>query len=421
MNEFALIGMFLSFLIIVLYELYVRSASIVLWAGLFVLFAIPHAFDVILHVSNFRQDTYFFATIFVLVFNVVYISSRIVLHPITLHRPKWLDVSSSNKTARNYINLLFISLIISTALFLVHIYISFGSFTQFTWIDLFDNRQTVYYAISSYLLSLSAPLAYIATIRRQYRLALTALGLLVITLVLSRVRANAIAIFVPLIVWYLYSGQSFGKTMRRLIYASLFGITFIATVLGFGALRVFGDYSESINFLDLLQVTFDLISSPHSEFGLRNAFYYFVENDNNFEGFGYGLGYVRLLLMPIPYSLSFDLKPIDFASYMSVAYDPENSMLGVNSMHPTLYGDLFANFYYFAPLVAPLWAALIKLLDSLWLRQKENIFAASIFVSIAYALTLVARGALYNGLYNVFFLFAVNWMLSLIFARTSKF
>lgn len=420
MNGIGLFFLFVSFAIIVLYELSVKSVSIVLWGGLFIFFAVPHGIDVIFISKNFSESTYLTATLFALSFNVVYLSTRFLLHNIKIHSPRWLSASSSYLVERNYFLILLWCLTTSTVLFMVHIYTTFGSFTNFTWIDLFDNRQTIFYIASSYLLTLSAPMAYIAVIRRKYSLAVFALILVLIVLVLSRVRANAIVMFLPLIVWYLYSVSSYKKIIGRLFGSLIFGAAFIWIVLLVGALRVFGDFSEPIDFFDILQVTLDLVVSPHSEFGLRNAFYFFIENDNNFDGFGMGLGYIRLLLMPIPSSLAFDLKPIDFASYMSVAYDPENSTLGINSMHPTLYGDLFANFYYLGIFLGVFWAALIKLLDSLCLRQLDNIFAASVFVSIIYALTLVARGSLYNGLFNIFFLLVVNWLLWFILDRAPK-
>ena len=414
MSEITLAGLFLSFFAIILYELRVRSASIVLWGGLFIFFAIPHGIDILHKSKNYIEATYLTATIFALSFNIIYLFSRILLKDVKIPTLRWLTISSRSHIASRYTLILFVSLAASVVLLLMHIHTTFGTFSDFTWIDLFDNRQSFYYIISSYLLTFSAPLVYVAIIERKYRLTLIALMLLVVVLILSRVRANAIAMFIPLIVLYLYSGRTYTKTLKRLTVTSIFGLFFITLVLGFGAIRVFGDYSQTIGLKDVIQTTVDLISSPHSEFGLRNAFYHFIENDNEYEGFISGLGYIRLALMPIPSSLSFDLKPIDFASYMAIAYAPEFSILGVNSMHPTLYGDLFGNFYYFGVFSGIFWAALIKILDSLYLHQNRNVFAASIFVSVVYSLTLVARGAIYNGLFNVYFTFAVSWIISFV-------
>lgn len=417
---FALFAMIASFLVIIFFELRSKSAGIVLWAGLFVFYAIPHGVDVIRSSSNFNETTYLIASLFAFIFNVVYFCSSIIFNNIKVATPNWLLVSSGPKVKRYYTKILFFLLLTSVALFSIHVYITFGSFVNFTWIDLFNNRQSYLYLISSYLLTISSPLVYVALIQNKYRLFIFALLLSLFVLIISRVRSNAIAMMIPLIVYYLYYGGTFGKTLRRLFVTSFFGIFFIMVVLGFGAVRVFGDYSHSISFTDFFQTTFELVNSPHSEFGLRNAFYYFIENDNNFQGFNLGLGYIRLLLMPIPSVFSFDLKPIDFASYMSIAYAPDFSVLGVNSMHPTLYGDLFANFYYFGAFLGIFWAALVKVFNSLCLHQNRNIFAASIFVSVVYSFTLVARGAIYNGLFFVYFLLVVNWFFSLVLSRVVR-
>jgi hypothetical protein len=421
MNEVTFIFLLISFLVIILYELRVKSASIVLWGGLFIFFAVPHGVDVIFQLGGFPDKVYLTATLFALSFNVIYFSTRIILYDIKIYNPKWLHTPSNRKIVNHYISTLFSLLIIASIFLLVHIHITFGTFTGFTWIDLFNNRNTFYYIASSYLFSLSAPLLFIAIVRQKYNIAIITLLLFVMVLILSRVRANAISIFLPLIVFYLYAQKSYAKTLIRLFAASIFGAFFILLILFIGGLRVFGDYSAVFNFLDVWKVTLELISSPHGEFGLRNAYYYFIANDNNFEGFEQGLGYIRLLLMPVPSSLAFGLKPLDFASYMAVAYDPLNSELGVNSMHPTLYGDLFANFYFIGIFFGVFWAFIIKVLDSLFVFHRDNIFASAIFVSVVYALTLVARGAIYNGLYNVFFLLAINWLLWIIISRITKF
>jgi hypothetical protein len=414
MNEATLACLYISFFVIILYELHARSASIVLWGGLFIFFAIPHGIDVLHESKNYIESTYLIATIFALSFNAIYLLSRILLKNIKIRTPKWLIISSGPHIASRYTSILFFSLAASVVLLLMHIHTTFGSFTNFTWIDLFDNRQSFYYIASSYLLTFSAPLVYVSIIHKKYRLTLIAMMLLVVVLILSRVRANAIAMFIPLIVFYLYSGGTYTKILKRLAVTSIFSLLFITIVLGFGAIRIFGDYSQAIGLKEIIQTTIDLISSPHSEFGLRNAFYHFIENDNNFEGFNSGLGYIRLFLMPIPSSLLFELKPIDFASYMAIAYAPDYSILGVNSMHPTLYGDLFGNFYYFGVFLGIFWAVIVKMLDLLYLHQHRNVFAASIFVSVVYSLTLVARGAIYNGLFNVYFIIAINWIVSFI-------
>ena len=71
-----------------------------------------------------------------------------------------------------------------------------------------------------------------------------------------------------------------------------------------------------------------------------------LAKNNNFPNFNQGHTYLRVLLFFIPESFSMGIKPPDFAVSMGSAYI-NNFSNTIYSMHPTFYGDLFANFSYF--------------------------------------------------------------------------
>lgn len=409
-----------SLTLILLFELKVKSTSIVLWAGITVFFAIPHLLDSMYDNFEYQDSTIILATLFSLFFNITYFATRLLIIKINFKGLKYLDKYVSTHEENKYLNIILLSVILSAIFLCIHVYITFGSFLNFTWIDLFDNRDGIIYLLSSYLLSFSVSIVYITYSRKRYSYCAIGILSLIVILVISRVRANLIPIFLPLIVSFILNGTTFSSTLVRVIKSIFSGLLLLLCIMLFAAFRVFGDFSQDIDLQILFNVVFDLFTSKHSEFGLRNAFYLFVENNNEFEGFNLGLGYIRLLMIALPSFLAFGFKPIDFASYMSIAYAPESSVLGLNSMHPTIYGDSFANFNYLGIFLGIFWAFLIKFLDIMCKNRTLNIYSAATFSSVVYALTLVARGAIYNGLYSIFYVFLLNYFIFLFLQRNIR-
>ena len=94
------------------------------------------------------------------------------------------------------------------------------------------------------------------------------------------------------------------------------------------------------------------------------------------------------------------IKPPDFAIDMGTAWsmNPYNTSY---SMHPTLYGDCFANFWWFGIILGSLWAVLVFVIDAFVLRF-ETTAREILMVLLATSYVIIARGSVYNGLFTAF-------------------
>ena len=404
----------LSFSFYLIYLSYLkRSVGIILWTGLTVFYALPQFVEILADNLSYPLWVYTEATIFSLFFAFFYLASFVLIPRFKVLSPKFLRLELRYKQENILILVMFFCLCLSIACLLIGVYSVFGSLSSFSWVDVFEIRSSPFLIASSYLWLVSSPIFFFAVVRKRFLLALVAFSLILVAIFVFRVRAFLLPLFVPLILYYLI----FDSSQKRISLIRLFGIMFFSSfllfaILGIAALRVVGSYDSLTDFQQVFVIILDLFSSPSSEFGLRNAFYLFIEKHNNFEGFGQGLGYLRLFLLPIPSSLSLGIKPFDFASYMALAYDPSSSVLGVNSMHPTIYGDSFANFGFFGFISSVFWAFIVRLFDHIISSPARNIYSASLFVIICSGLVLVTRGAVYNGIVNVYIVFIGCWLVS---------
>ena len=131
-----------------------------------------------------------------------------------------------------------------------------------------------------------------------------------------------------------------------------------------------GDFISNFSFSNLWDYGLNSISSSGGELSLRNAFYKYIEKKNEFNGFNTGADYIRMLLFWLPTSLSMGVKPDDFAVTMGSAW------LGVSyqtqySMHPTLYGECFANLNVYGVLLAIFWACFAFFIDMMICKNKS--------------------------------------------------
>ena len=95
----------------------------------------------------------------------------------------------------------------------------------------------------------------------------------------------------------------------------------------------------------------------------------------------------------IPSRFSFGLKPQSFDLYMGQAI----GMAAGGSMHPTLFGDCFGNFYWFGIWAGGLWAGFANFIDKLISKQRYSFFKIMIFFLSSYSYVVMGRGSVYNG------------------------
>lgn len=181
------------------------------------------------------------------------------------------------------------------------------------------------------------------------------------------------------------------------------GVISIFIVYFLRLLRIYGgffNFYENFDFLSMGRLVLEMIVEGDGELSLRKAFYHFIEHNNQFQDFNQGHTYIRLLLIAIPTSLSFGIKPDDFAIAMGSAWinNPYNTNY---SMHPTLYGDVFANFWWWGVIAAFFWALFSFFIDHISERRSRTVTDV-LYVVFASMYIIIARGSVYNGVFNAY-------------------
>lgn len=188
----------------------------------------------------------------------------------------------------------------------------------------------------------------------------------------------------------------------KLSAVAIGSVILITIILLFRFYGSINNFIENADFALLAEDAMDTISEGGGDLSVRDAFYMFILNDNNFVGFNSMGTYIRLLLFPLPTQWSLGLKPVDFAETMGWAYDPSQGR--GYSMHPTLYGDCFANAYYFGIFLSIFWAIIIYLIDK-FVDSRENHEKLCAIVMVGCAFVMVGRGSAYNPIVSLIYEF----------------
>ncbi len=387
----------ITFLFIFYVELKQRSIFILFWLTLIGLFALPHTIEIFID-SNYLPITLLKTSIFVFLFNFLYLFCRLYFIKVfKLKKTNWIP---NFEFPNNIINRR--ALIIQLFFFLGVAFWIYGlirvnpNLLELKWNDKAEVK-TIISIIGNYLIIFGSPIFFICYITKRYKLLIINLILGVGLVFLLRSRVLLIPLMFPFIIFFLYKKNMINLNLRFIIimFFIILSIFTVQQVRYLGQLSKVKDSTTK----DLVSKSIDKMFSERSEFQVKNGLYFFIENNNNFEGFNKGLTYKRLCLFFIPSPiLEFiglkDLKPKDFAINMYSAYK-ENPQNIRGTFHPTIYGDAFANFHFFGVLISIFWALFFSLIDFKF--NLLNFRFILFFVPINSFLILIARGAIYNG------------------------
>ena len=201
------------------------------------------------------------------------------------------------------------------------------------------------------------------------------------------------------------------------ICAVAFVVYLVYAVLIFRHAGTIDTFISSFSFSDFNKKVLSAILTGEGELGLRNIFYYFIDFNNQFTGFGVGATYLRVLLFWLPGSLSLGIKPDDFALTIASAYmgNPSNTAY---SVHPTFFGDAYANFGFMGFLVGILWGAIFNVLDT-YVGKKSDHLRPYLISTLAFSFVIIGRGSVYNGAVIAVISFSLlifsNWLLDRFF------
>ncbi len=415
MNVFLSLIQLITIILICIYEYKKKYTSVFLWATLLIMFGFPHFLSVISKNISYDEDTLIKASIFVILFNVVYFSTKafIVLIERGLAKRNVRDIEGHKLNEirmQNIVNrdkcltkLFFIILVFCLFVLVAFSIRHLGSIANSSWGNFRNlNNELGFSSSLRYANLLFFASAGVALVYKNYSkktMMLAALGIITFYSMLTGNRITILPAFMTIIIPFVFNNRK-KLSLRQVIIFSLIAFFAIYMVYLLRFLRIYGGFYNFIrefNFVEINSRILDMLLDGDGELGLRKAFYHFIYYDNNFANFNKCHTYIRLLLIAIPTSLIPEIKPPDFAISMGSAWsmDPYNT---VYSMHPTLYGDCFANLWWFGILLGAFWAVFSCILDK-YMNKKNKVIKSMLMVLFGTVYVIAGRGSVYNGFF----------------------
>lgn len=403
---------FITIIITAFFEYKHKSLSLFLWGTLLLMFGFPHLLVILFGNSGYSDTVMLEASLFVILFNCIYLITRIMLNKVFGRNvPGWgifpvATSKSADKRNRRASRLYFSLLCLSFVVLLYYIYKYFGGIAGSSW-GAFRGlsvklglKSLVRYGTLVFFGSAGVTFVFF-----RCKKSLTALVGMTIIILYSLLTGNRVTILpalVTVVLLYVYVGDT-RLSGRKVAGLGLLAFLSLYVVYFLRLLRILGGFHNMVSnysFVELNARVIDMLLNGDGELGLRRAFYHFIQYDNNFANFNKGHTYIRLLLIAIPTIVAKDIKPSDFAIDMGSAWsmNPYNTTY---SMHPTLYGDCFANLYWFGIFLGILWAVFSCVIDRL-ISRKKTIAREMLMVLFGTAYVIVGRGSVYNGLFYAF-------------------
>lgn len=388
---------FIIIIYILIFELKKKSPALFLWATLCIMFGVMHLLTVF-NDNSINDIIYIKASLFVIIFSAFYILFRKIFSNQECFTHKLEEKWSRYKddTATRKIILIFI--IVSFALNFDIISHS-GGILNSSWASFRDYTVNLSYLNSSQFLTItfisSAPIWILVNNREKCITSYIICSIIIFTAIISRNRIMILPFLIPFII-----KQLIDKTIKisTLMKGVFFTIASIYLVYGLRVFRHVGSietFLETFSFIGFVDKINEYLVTDNGELGLRRVFYFFISYDNNFEGFSEAATYIRMLLVYLPSHYSFGIKPDDFAITMGKAI----GMVYGGSVHPTLFGDCFANLGFMGIFLGIFWGVYACFMDYLLMRINSSLtmFLTYSLMSISYV--IIARGSVYNGFF----------------------
>lgn len=413
-----LIG-FLQLLLIsymIIYEFNNKSSAVFIWGTLFLIFGVPHFLDVLIHNNIYDIKSMNYASIFVIGFILNYYILRIICRRLFINVDKNnLYKEALSEVHSKHLNILFVTLII--VIFLkITLYLRFtGGILNSSWAEL-RNYVTnnhylrveqiidiLYYSLGGVLIALSE--------KRKKLKFIFLIAAYFLTVIITRNRIEMLPGICAIISIYIFKSNRIN--FKSILFGIFVSLIVIYLVYGFRAFRYYGtidNFIKKFDFKVFNDTILNFFKTDNGELGLRKAFYYFISNENNFEGFGKGLTYIRLFFLFIPSKLLFGLKPQEFALIIGKA-------LGMpigGSFHPTLFGDSYANCGMFGMFLGIYWAIYTTICDFIALKSNSKLWFDLVFVLSSIGYVIISRGSVYNGSYFIGYGILINFLLKFI-------
>lgn len=391
------------------YEYHRCSFSVFMWGTLAIMFAFPHLITCLMGSYRYSVSTYIEASLFVILFCLIYLLVRYLSAPKACESTllgsfgRGLLGRSGSKFPK-YSAISVCILALSLCVLIVYAQVAFGGIGNASWGAFWGNSAGVYdlgfdagslQLIAQYCLFGFCGVIAVARITRRYTLLAISILIVVLYSLITRNRILMLPALVPLIIVFIRSNP---KLSARKIGA-IVGIAFVVLILVYG-MRIFRHAGTLESFLSMYSIdtffrtVFDEMVNGDGELFLRDGFYYFIAGDNRFPEFGQFNTYIRLVFILVPTQFSFGLKPDEFTVSMASAYQ-NNYFNTTSSMHPTLFGDCFANGGITGIFLACFWAVFVSIIERILNRTlpERRIYY---FSTLSCIFVIIGRGSVYN-------------------------
>lgn len=379
--------------------------SVFLWAILFLIFGIVHFISCFVGDLQYSNSVLNEASLYVILFCIVYLITRKCTK--TKNNSNVIDINI-DKSGRNdkFYKILVVVLLVVVAIQSYSLITSAGGLSNTSWGSMRNSTSnqnylsysqmfiTLFFAASSCLL--------LALANKDKKKTLIVIALIIFEVIISRNRIEILPLFCSILLLYISKIKKIN--IKQIVLLALIAILVIYSVYGLRVFRHYGTLDKFINEFDFAEFNGTIasyIQNDDGELGLKNYFYYFIDNNNNFEAFGEGHTYKRMLLVWLPTRWSLGMKPDDFAISMGKAVLPSSDGF---SVHPTLFGDCYANFGFLGfVLMGIFWAIYASVLDYIVKIQKNPNLRYALMVICCVTYIIIGRGSIYNGFVWQFF------------------
>ncbi len=400
----ALLGLiqFVCIGLICLYEFKIRSPMVFLWATCFLMFGIMHLLTSLVGDWLYSGAVLMEASVFVILFCALYVLTRIIFLGRTgkiNHKDYSYDVLSQ-KLKEEQVPVRFFTMC-AILVFILRLapYIRFsGNIFSTSWGTLraynLGKSYVNFVQITNVAMYMLSGLVAVFWCCGHKNHSVFVGILLAANVIISKNRIEVLPLLCSVIFIFLLKVKR--VQIGTILWAVLAGIAVIYIVYGLRVFRHYGTievFLEKFDFQDYFSRINEYIITGNGELGLLQNMYYFIRNDNHFANFGEGHSYIRMLLVYIPTRFSFGLKPDDFAISMGAAV----GMVAGGSVHPTLFGDCYANLGFAGVLLGIFWAMYGTIMDTLLASQKNWTIKTLEYILMAVSCVIMARGSVYNG------------------------
>lgn len=401
-----LVVLWLLNLYVLFYEWRKKSLGTVLWAMLFVVFTLPHS--VHLYIGDYDKTVLDTATVYAIIFIFLYSIIRFIYFYYADSPVIEFNFRDCYETPEKLFNMVFAVYLVCFLFTAITFYGKGFTLLGSSWSDTLYMKQTMIEVITGQLVVAFSGLGFVCLSKNKKLHFVICLGIYIFCLLWSKSRYNLLGFITPFIIFFI-----FNKDKRKVVLGITSGVFLVLLVFVFQQIRWLQDVTlvSSVGAGEILRRSFEYMKEGGGEFGLIKAFYYFIEKNNNFVNFGEGLGYIRLLLLLIP-SAILKSKPRDFAIDMYKEWTHVDNPRG--TMHPTLYGDTFANFGFAGCFMGLLYGLFIIFIDENIKRTQDPMIRVMKISMGCTMFVLLGRGAMYNAIFNFiigwFVLEAIYWL-----------